>query len=105
YAKYPCFEGVEEVPVMSYQPQASPADVEWIDTHGDAMVAGYLITTANIQAHERTGDRRLNGRLSHDAKERIAGELSTYLERIHRIRLAANGSPPQAAAVYRDCDG
>src|SRR5690606_22944412 len=79
------FIGSEGLFVMSFIPHASAADVEWVDTHGEAQVAGYFVTSTVITALEQRGDRRADGKLTRAAKARIAADLTGHLQYIHRF--------------------
>lgn len=70
-------------------------DVDWIDIHGTARVRGFEIAQSQVRALVRADDRHATGRLTAQARERIARELS------ETWRPQADGDP----AVIRDCDG
>ena len=64
------------------------ADIEWVDRRGAALVCGRMVTRADICDLETLGDRRSDGRLTAEAKERIAASLAERLEarRFHHVR-------------------
>ena len=67
---------------------ATPADVEWIDLHGDALVCGHWFTKADIVMAEVPGERRPDGLLTVDARRRIADMLTGDIHRRDERALA-----------------
>jgi len=81
-------------------PRATPGDIEWIDTYGQARVCGLIVHKATIRGLERPGDRRPDGHLTAAAKERLAERLTEQL--INHDTWRNSGGKP---APWRYCDG
>lgn len=64
------------------------ADVEWVDRRGAALISGRMVTRADIRDFETLGDRRADGHLTVEAKQRIAASLVQRLEAraFHHVR-------------------
>jgi len=80
-------------------PRATPGDIEWIDTYGQARVCGLIVHKATIRGLERPGDRRDDGHLTAAAKERLAEQLTQQL--INHDSWRGGGKP----VPWRFCDG
>ena len=61
--------------------EVSPADVDWIDHYGSALIHGFRFTPGDIAAFEHHRDRDHTGRLNLRAKERIARILTCELDK------------------------
>ena len=86
--------------------QATIADVEWLDSIGDTQICGHRFTRSDVTHAEEPGDRRPDGRLTVEAKEKIAIVLSGDIQRREHYSLrewiARN---PGLDPVVKDCDG
>jgi len=85
-------------------PRATPGDVEWIDAYGHARVCGHTVHRSAIQALERAGDRRADGRLTVAAKERIADTVTEQLRDLHNRTPGVHHDLGQPT-TWRHCDG
>src|SRR5690625_678234 len=61
--------------------EVRPADVDWIDHYGSALIHGFRFTPGDIASFEHHRDRDHTGRLNLRAKERIARILTCELEK------------------------
>ena len=85
-------------------PHVTVGDIDWIDVYGQARICGHQVSKADLLALERTGDRRPDGHLTGEAKERIAQELTGRLHDREAQALAAwnaHGRP----VIWRHCEG
>ncbi len=58
----------------------TPADVDWIDHYGAALIHGHRFTPGDVTEFEYRHDRDHTGRLTERAKTRIAKNLTIELE-------------------------
>ncbi|GAA4919071.1 hypothetical protein LX16_4411 [Stackebrandtia albiflava] len=84
-------------------PVVTPADVDWIDSYGDAQVCGHRFTRDDILRHEAIWDRRTHDNaLTSTARQRIAAALTEELHQRNADALAAHTRqhqpPPETAA-------
>lgn len=87
-------------------PCATPADVEWVDLHQEALICGYRFTKADIVMAELPGERRPDGLLTVDAKKRIAHMLTGDIQRREERALADwRAKNPGREPQYRHCNG
>ncbi|MFD0557688.1 hypothetical protein FB566_2974 [Stackebrandtia endophytica] len=85
-------------------PRATPGDIEWIDTYGQARICGLIVHKATIQGLERPSDRRLDGYLTAAAKERLADQLTAQLVS-HDQQSRAAQHAAREPAIWRFCNG
>jgi|GEM_PF-1864554 len=85
-------------------PRATPGDIEWIDTYGQARVCGLIVHKATIRGLERPGDRRPDGHLTAVAKERLADQLTQQLIS-HDEQSRAAQHAAREPAIWRFCNG
>ncbi|MFD0557803.1 hypothetical protein FB566_3089 [Stackebrandtia endophytica] len=85
-------------------PRATVGDVDWIDVYGEARICGHQVRKTDLLTMERAGDRRPDGHLTGQAKERIARELTGRLRDREAQALAAwNAQGPPG--TWRHCEG
>ncbi|GAA4913737.1 hypothetical protein LX16_2187 [Stackebrandtia albiflava] len=87
-------------------PVVTPADVDWIDSYGEARVCGHRFTRDDILCHEDIWDRRTHDNaLTSAARQRIAAALTEELHQRAADALAAHmrqhQPPPGTAALER----
>ncbi|MFD0560051.1 hypothetical protein FB566_4044 [Stackebrandtia endophytica] len=85
-------------------PRATPGDIEWIDSYGQARVCGLIVHKATITGMERPGDRRSDGHLTAAAKERLATQLTRQLVS-HDQQSRAAQHAAREPAIWRFCNG
>ncbi|GAA4910532.1 hypothetical protein LX16_2702 [Stackebrandtia albiflava] len=87
-------------------PVVTPADVDWIDSYGDALVCGHRFTRDDILRHEAIWDRRTHDNaLTSAARQRIAHALTEELQQHTATALAAWQHDHNATVTWRTCDG
>ena len=72
----------------------TPADVDWIDHYGAALVHGHRFTLADVANVEYRSDRTTTGRLHGRALERIARILTDDLSQRVVHRALRHGQDP-----------
>lgn len=72
----------------------TPADVDWIDHYGPALVHGHRFTPADIANAEYRSDRTTTGRLRGYALERIARIMTDDLSYRAVHRALRHGQEP-----------
>ncbi|MFD0556998.1 hypothetical protein FB566_2250 [Stackebrandtia endophytica] len=85
-------------------PRATPGDIEWIDSYGQARICGLIVHKPTIRGLERPGDRRPDGHLTAAAKQRLADELTGQLIS-HDQQSRAAQHAAREPAIWRFCNG
>ncbi len=79
----------------------TPADVDWIDHYGPALIHGHRFTPGDIAQFEYGRDRDRTGRLTDKAKTRIAAILTDELANLTQLWQRAR----EAYRAERACEG